>query len=55
MGENDIVLLITSLGTGLAPKTWKKFSSVQNETPLSVREASVANTSASYFVHATVR
>ena len=33
MGENGIVLLFTSHGTGLAPKTWKKLSSVQNEAP----------------------
>ena len=31
--DNDIVLLFTSHGTGLAPKTWKKLSSVKNETP----------------------
>ena len=33
MGENGIVLLFTSNGTGLAPKTWKKLSLVKNETP----------------------
>ena len=31
--KNDIVLLFTSHGTGLAPKTWKKLSSVKNKTP----------------------
>ena len=30
--KNDIVLLFTSHGTGLAPKTWEMLSSVQNET-----------------------
>ena len=30
--KNDIVLLLTSHGTGLAAKTWKRLSSVQNET-----------------------
>ena len=33
MLENYIVLLFTYHGTGLAPKTWKKFSSVKNKTP----------------------
>ena len=33
----DIVLLFTSNGAGLAPKTWKKFSSVKNETLVYVR------------------
>ena len=33
MGQNGIVLLFTSHGTGLASKTWKKLSTVQNETP----------------------
>ena len=34
LGEkNDIVSLFTSHGTGLAPKTKKKLSSVKNETP----------------------
>ena len=31
--KNDIVLLFTSHGTGLAPKTWKKLSLVKNKTP----------------------
>ena len=31
--KNNIVLLFTSHGTGLAPKTWKKLGSVKNETP----------------------
>ena len=31
--KNDIILLFTSHGTGLAPKAWKKLSSVKNETP----------------------
>ena len=42
--KNDIVWLFTSLvqdwdgtglrdGTGLAPKTWKRLSTVKNETP----------------------
>ena len=31
--QNDIVLLLTSHGTGLAQKTWKKLSSVKNKTP----------------------
>ena len=31
--KNAIVLIFTSHVTGLAPKTWKKFSSVKNETP----------------------
>ena len=31
--KHDIVLLFTAHGTGLAPKTWKKLSSVKNETP----------------------
>ena len=33
MGENDIVLLFTSHSTVLAPKTWKKLSSVKNKRP----------------------
>ena len=30
--KNDIVLLFTTHGTALAPKTWKKLSSVKNKT-----------------------
>ena len=37
VGENGIVLLFTSHGTGVAPKTWKKLSSVKNETPYCTR------------------
>ena len=33
MGENNNVLLFTSRGIGLAPKTWRKLSAVHNETP----------------------
>ena len=33
MGENDIALSFTSHGTGLAPKIWKRLSSVRNEHP----------------------
>ena len=32
--KKGIVLLFAFHGTGYAPKTWKKFSTVQNETPL---------------------
>ena len=31
--KNDIILLFTSRGTGLAPKTWGKITAVKNETP----------------------
>ena len=33
MGENGIALSFTSHGTGLAPKIWKRLSSVRNEHP----------------------
>ena len=37
MEKNDIVLLFTSNGTGLPPKTRKKLGWVKNETPCCTR------------------
>ena len=49
--KNDTVLLFTSHGTGLAPKTWKYLSSVKNETPLCALTMGVfLRTSGSAFV-----